>query len=102
MKLTGPHGGGKSYILFFLQIFILSEREEHREGMWLCGLKTSMEACGMCSERVGRLTAPGQRVPEDREGVHNRKPRPPASVPTLVSLMSLLGCIHSSFAFPGD
>lgn len=40
MKLTGPHGGGKSYIFFF-QIFILSEREEHKGrdmAVWLADI----------------------------------------------------------------
>ena len=40
-------------------LFFLRERNA-KEGMWLCGLQTLMEACGLCSERVGRpMMAPG-------------------------------------------
>lgn len=49
-------------------LFFLSERSA-REGMWLCGLQTLMEACGICSERVGRpMKAPGAEGTRGQDG----------------------------------
>lgn len=37
--------------------------------MWLCGLQTLMEACGICSERVGRpMKAPGAEGTRGQDG----------------------------------
>lgn len=44
--------------------------------MWPCGLKTSMEACGVCSERVGRLAAPGAEGPRGQGGRAQQEAKP--------------------------
>lgn len=92
MKLTGPHGGGKSYIYIYSApppnyLFFLSERSA-REGMWLCGLQTLMEACGICSERVGRpMKAPGAEGTRGQDG--RQQEATPTSICALCSAPTL-------------
>ena len=57
--------------------------------MWLCGLQTLMEACGICSERVGRpMTAPGAEGTRGQDGRQQQEAKPTSicalcSAPTL-------------------
>ena len=69
-------------------LFFLRERNA-KEGMWLCGLQTLMEACGLCSERVGRpMMAPGAEGTRGQDGRQQQEAKPTSicalcSAPTL-------------------